>query len=75
MPAVADAKFMGDLLLLHGNMHQRVPFIKEIIITAIDVPPDLILPVLFMLGLITQLRGLIIMYQVIPKTLFTVFSV
>ena len=38
MAAVADPVFMGNLFLSHSDMYQRIAFIKEIVVAAINIP-------------------------------------
>ena len=40
MSPVADTEFMGNILLSHGNMDERVAFIEKIIIPAVNLPAD-----------------------------------
>jgi hypothetical protein len=37
---------MRDSFFSHGDMHQGISFVQEIIVATVDVPPDYLAPVL-----------------------------
>lgn len=39
MSTIPYPEFMRDVVFFHCNMHQAVSFVKEIVITTVNIPP------------------------------------